>query len=157
MKRSILIVALGVAVAITGMTAGATWAQDALTVINQRQDTMKALGRANAAVRAYTEDKADLAAAQAGGAELAKTIPTIPTLFPQGTGMAEFPGTSYAKPEIWTQWDQFNEAVQRATTRANELNAALQSGDKAAVTAAFAAMGKDGCTGCHTPFRERKS
>jgi cytochrome c556 len=102
-------------------------------------------------------DKADLAAARAAGAELAKIIPQIPTLFPQKTGMAEFPGKSYAKPDIWAQWDKFVAAVNVANVKANELNAALTSGDKAAITAAFAAMGKDGCGGCHTPFRERKT
>jgi cytochrome c556 len=48
-------------------------------------------------------------------------------------------------------------AVNVANTRAIELNTALTAGDKAAITAAFAAMGKDGCTGCHTPFRQPKS
>ena len=133
------------------------WAQAANPTVTQRQDTMKAIGRAFAAVRAYTEDKGDLAAARAGGAELVKLTGNIPALFPQKTGMAEFPGTSYAKPEIWAQWQNFNEAAQRAHARVEALNAALTAGDKATITAAFQAVGKEGCTGCHQPFRQPKS
>ena len=155
MKISTVALALAVVVAAGGL--GAAMAQDAAQVIDKRQDAMKAQGKATAAIRAYTEDKGDLAAARAAGAELVKTVPQIPGLFPQKTGMAEYPGKSYAKPEIWAQWDKFVAAVTVANTRASELNAALTGGDKAAITAAFAAMGKDGCSGCHTPFRQPKS
>lgn len=155
MKASTVAFALAVAVAAGGF--GAAMAQDALQVIEKRQDAMKAQGKATAAIKNYTEGKADLAAARAAGAELVKIVPQIPGLFPQKTGMAEYPGKSYAKPDIWAQWDKFVAAVNVANVKANELNAALTSGDKAAITAAFAAMGKDGCGGCHTPFRERKT
>jgi cytochrome c556 len=162
MKRSILIVALGAAVAITGMTAGATWAQDVPTSITQRQDAMKALGRALGAVRAFTEDKGDLAAARTAGAQLTQSLATIPGLFPQKTGMAEFPGKTRAKPEIWAQWDKFNDAQKAALSQAQALNTALQGGDKAAITTALGNLARDvpgatpnpgGCGGCHGPFR----
>ena len=71
--------------------------------------------------------------------------------------MAEYPGKSYAKPAVWADWVKFNDAVKTAGDKAAALNAALASGDKSAITAAFEAMGKDGCGGCHTPFRERKT
>jgi cytochrome c556 len=155
MKATMVALAFAVTLAAGGF--GAAMAQDALQVIEKRQDTMKAQGKALAAVKAYTEDKGDIAAARAAGAGLLKTIPAIPSLFPQKTGMAEYPGKSYAKPEIWAQWDKFLAAVNAANVKATELNTALAGGDKAAVTAAFPAMGKDGCGGCHTPFREKKS
>ncbi len=81
----------------------------------------------------------------------------VPVLFPQQTGMAEYPGKSYAKPDIWAQWDKFNEAAQQAHAKAIALNAALLSGDKATITTAFEAMGKEGCGGCHRPFRQPKT
>jgi cytochrome c556 len=156
MKASTVALALAVAVAAAG-GFGTAMAQDALQVIEKRQDAMKAQGKATAAIRAYTENKGDLAAARAAGAELVKLVPQIPGLFPQKTGMAEYPGKSYAKPDIWAQWDKFVAVVNVANVKANELNAALTAGDKAAITAAFAAMGKDGCGGCHTPFRQPKT
>jgi len=157
MKSRVRLLVLGVALGGAWVGAGTTWAQDAPTVINQRQDHMKAQSKALAAVRAFTQDKGDLAAARAGGAELVRLTSNIPSLFPQKTGMAEYSGKSYAKPEIWTQWDKFNEAAKTANARAGALNTALQGGDKAAITAAFDAMGKQGCGGCHTPFRQPKT
>jgi len=141
--------------ALAGTSAG--WAQDALTIINQRQDLMKTQGRATAAIKAFVEGKGDLAAAQAGGAELVRTTTSIPSLFPQQTSMVEYPGKTYAKPDIWAQWDRFAQAANTAHERASALNAALQSGDKAAIATAFDAMGKQGCGGCHTPFRQPKT
>ena len=150
-------VTLALAFALTAGGVSVALAQDALQVIDQRQNAMKAQGKATAAIKAYTEDKGDITGARAAGAELVKIVPQIPALFPQKTGMAEYPGKSYAKPEIWAQWDKFVAQVNVANQRANELNAALAGGDKAAITAAFGAMGKDGCGGCHTPFRQPKS
>jgi cytochrome c556 len=152
-RLSIFGAALGLA--LVGASAG--WAQDANTTVNQRQDHMKAQSKALGAVKAYVEGKGDLDAARAGGAELVSLTANIPVLFPQQTGMAEYPGKSYAKPDIWAQWDKFNEAAQQAHARVVALNAALLSGDKQAVTAAYQAVGKEGCTGCHTPFRQPKT
>jgi cytochrome c556 len=158
MKSRVRVLAFGAAaVGVVCLGVGATWAQDAKAVIDQRQDTMKAQGRALAAVRAFTEDKGDLAAARAGGADLVRLTNNLPSLFPQRTGMAEYPGTSYAKPDVWAQWEKFNEAATTAHQRALALNTALQGGDKAAITAALQAMSQQGCGGCHTPFRERKT
>lgn len=157
MRAGARLVMTAAVLGIAWVGTGTAWAQDAMTIITQRQDTMKAQGKALGAVKAYTEDKGDLAAARAGGAGLVKSLPTIPSLFPQKTGMAEYPGKSYAKPEVWAQWAKFNDAVKTAGDKAAALNTALAGGDKAAITAAFAAMGKEGCGGCHTPFREKKT
>ena len=157
MKSSTIVFALAAALGIAWVGVGTTWAQDAMAIIAKRQDTMKAQGKAFGAVKAFTEGKGDLAAAQAGGAELVKLVATIPSLFAQKTGMADYPGKSYAKPEVWAQWDKFNDAVKAAQAKAEALNTALKGGDKTAITAAYGAMGKDGCGGCHTPFREKKT
>ena len=109
-----------------------------------------------AAVKAYIDDKADLASAQAAGADEVTQVAKIPDLFPKGTGMAEFPGKSYAKPAVWTDWDKFLATAKTANAKAEALNAALKGGDKAAITAAFGDMGKNGCGACHEPFREKK-
>jgi cytochrome c556 len=138
-------------------------AQHAAAVIDQRQEAMKAQGRSLGAIRAFLEDRADLRSAQAAGAQLAQSLQAVPSLFPQRTSMAEYPGKSFAKPEIWAQWDRFNAAGQAAVAQAQALNTALQGGDKAAITAALGNLARDipgttqnpgGCGGCHAPFRE---
>jgi cytochrome c556 len=157
MKRRMRLGVIGAALGFALAGISASWAQDANTVIAQRQDLMKSQGKATAAIKAYVEGKGDLAAAQAAGAELVRTTGSIPSVFPQNTGMAQYPGKSYAKPEIWAEWDRFTQAANTAHERAQALNAALQGGDKQAIAAAFEAMGKQGCGGCHTPFRQPKT
>ncbi len=157
MKSSVKLVILAAALGIAWAGPGTSYAQDALAVITKRQDAMKEQGKSTAAIKAYTEDKADLAAARAAGAQLLASMPTIPSLFPQKTSMADYPGKSYAKPEIWAQWDKFNEGVKSATAAVQTFNALLAAGDKAAITAAFGKLGGEACGVCHTPFRERKT
>jgi cytochrome c556 len=155
MKASLKWAALGALVMAAGVFAGVAHSDDAAT-LESREATMKAQGKDMTAIKAYLDDKADLASAQAAGADLVTQIPKIPNLFPKGTGMAEFPGKSYARPAIWTDWDKFTAGAKNADTKAEALNTALKGGDKAAITAAFGDMGKNGCGGCHEPFREPK-
>jgi len=157
MKRRVRlgVIAAALGIAIAGI--GASWAQDANTVIAQRQDLMKTQGRATAAIKGFLDGKNDLAAAQAASAELVRTTANIPSVFPQNTGVDQYPGKTYAKPDIWAQWNGFTQAANTAHERATALDAALQSGDKAVIASAFEAMGKQGCGGCHTPFRQPKT
>jgi cytochrome c556 len=157
MKGRIRLGIIGAAFGIAIAGIGASWAQDANTTVTERQEHMKAQGKALAAIKAYIDGKGDLDAARKGGADLVTLTANIPVMFPQQTGMAEYPGKSYAKPDIWAQWDKFGQAAQTAHARVVALNAALLSGDKQAITAAFQAAGKEGCGGCHTPFRQPKT
>ena len=148
----------GVAVAVicaAGIYAGVARSDDT-AVLDGRIAVMKAQGKDMTGIKAYIDDKADLASAQAAGADLVLQVAKIPDLFPKGTGMAEMPGKSYAKPEIWANWDKFLAQAKTANEKAVALNAALKGGDKAAITAAFGDMGKNGCGACHEPFREKK-
>jgi cytochrome c556 len=148
-------VALSALVLAVGLYAGAARSDDAAT-LDTRIATMKAQGKDLGAIKAFTEDKGDLAAAQAAGADLVTQVAKIPDLFPKNTGMTAFPGKSYAKDAIWTDWDKFLAAAKTAKEKAEALNVALKGGDKAAITAAFGDMGKNGCGTCHEPFREKK-
>jgi cytochrome c556 len=148
----------GVTVAVVlaaGIYAGVARSDDT-TVLDGRIAVMKAQGKDMTGIKAYIDDKADLASAQAAGADLVLQVAKIPDLFPKGTGMAEMPGKSYAKADIWTNWDKFLAQAKTAADKAAALNTALKGGDKAAITAAFGDMGKNGCGACHEPFREKK-
>jgi cytochrome c556 len=155
MKPSTKWVAVAGIVLAAGLYADAARADDA-AIVDSRQATMKAQGKDMTAIKAYIDDKADLASAQAAGADLPTQVAKIPDLFPKGTGMAEFPGKSYAKPAVWTDWDKFTAQAKTAADKSAALNAALKGGDKAAITAAFGDMGKNGCGACHEPYREKK-
>ena len=157
MTRRIRLGVIGAAFGIALAGIGASWAQDATTTIDQRQNLMKEQGKAMAAIKAFVDGKGELPAAQAAGAELTRTTTNIPSAFPQNTSLTQYPGKTYAKPEIWAEWDRFTQAANNAHERATALAAALQGGDKQAIAAAFEAMGKQGCGGCHTPFRQPKT
>jgi cytochrome c556 len=149
-----LTVALVLAVAVAASGFGTAIAQDALQVIERRQGLMKQQGRDIAAVKALLDDKGDQAAAQAGADDLLRTIPQIPAAFPQRTSSADYPGKTRAKPAIWAEWDKFTGAQQTALAKAQALDAAVKTGNKVTIQAAFDDMGRNGCGGCHTPFRE---
>ena len=147
---------LGAAAAI--IVAGATGfavAQDKETVLKNRQATMKEQGKDLGSIKDYLDGKADLAQAQAGAANLTQTTKKIPQLFPAGTGGPSPDGDYVAKPEIWTDWTKFLDAQKTAATKADALLVAVNGGDKAAIQAAFDDLGKNGCGGCHTTFREK--
>jgi len=149
-------IALAVAIVAGSVYSGSARAQDAAAQTEARQAFMKSQAKDLGAIKAYIDGKGDLAAAQAGAADLVTRIAKVPTLFPKGTSMADLPGKSYAKPAIWTEMDKFNAGAKAAQTKAEALNAAVKGGDMNAITAAFGDMGKNGCGGCHEPYREKK-
>jgi cytochrome c556 len=156
MKLSRSILGLGaLLLVLAGVGAGTGLAQDAMKVVQDRQAVMKEQGKALGAVKAYLDGKGDLAQAQTGASELSQTVRKIPALFPAGTGMEQFPGKSGAKPAIWTDQAKFQEAAQNAQAKIDALAAAVKGGEKAAIEAAFNDLGKNGCGGCHTTFREK--
>jgi cytochrome c556 len=154
MKSIKVLVALGIALT-TGVFASIARSDDAAAVDN-RQSVMKAQGKDMTAIKAYIDGKADLASAQTAGADLVAQVDKVPELFPKGTSMTEFPGKSYARPVIWTDWDKFGAVAKTASSDAAALDKALKAGDKTAITAAFGDMGKNGCGACHEPYREKK-
>jgi cytochrome c556 len=147
--------AVSAVVLVAALLSAAAHADDA-AVIDNRQSVMKAQGKDMTAIKAYIDDKADLTSAQGAGADLVVQVGKIPDIFPKGTGMDEFPGKSYAKPAIWTEWDKFSAQSKTSADKAAALDKALKGGDKAAITAAFGDMGKNGCGACHEPYREKK-
>jgi cytochrome c556 len=151
-KFRVMVAAL--AIVSTGV-AGIAPAQDKDTVLKNRQATMKEQGADLQKVKAYIDGKGDLAQAKAGAADLTQTTKKIPELFPPGTDGPNPTGDYVAKPVIWTDWNKFLEAQKTAAAKADALAVAVNGGDKAAIEAAFADLGKNGCGGCHTNFREK--
>ena len=106
------------------------------------------------AVKSYLDGKGDEAKAAAAVGDLKATMAKIPDVFPQGTDQPSPDGKFAPKPAVWSDWNGFLAARDTAATKADALAGALQGGDKAAVQAAFADLGKNGCGGCHGKFRE---
>lgn len=148
-------VAIGAMIVALGWGAAGVFAQDKAAIINDRQETMKSQGRALAAAKGFSEGRVDQADAITAVTQLIKTTSTLIDKFPPGTGMAEFPGKSGAKPTIWTEWDKFKEAPKAAIAQEEKLLADIKEGDKAAAGKQAGATWDDGCQVCHRSYREK--
>ncbi len=145
-------VALAVGVGAVGVAA-----QDKLAQIQTRRETMKHQGADFKAIQDYVKGAGDQAAAEKAIADLEAIAPKIVTLFPPGTGLDAFPGKTGAKPAIWQEWDKFKAIPPELLADEEKLAAAIKTGDKAAIGAQLANTGKNGCSTCHTPYREKLS
>ena len=140
------------AAALCASAATAVAAEDGTAAFQKREEVMKQLGRpfylgVGKAVRGLTPLGPDAVDAAEKVAATAKSLD--PALFPAGSDVS----TSKMKPEIVTQKEritQLSEAVRKA---ADGLVVALKSGDKAAISAAYAAT-NDACNACHKDFRK---
>ena len=74
----------------------------------------------------------------------------IEAMFPAGSG----DGKTKAKAAVWDKWDDFKAAADKAGAAAEEFGAAMSSGDKGQMAAAFKKLGGS-CKGCHDDFRSR--
>ncbi len=132
-------------------------AADAKTVIEARQKAMKDLGGHMKAINDFVEKgEGDAAKVAEHGKAIAETSKVIPQVFPDGTSLSDTHGVKTgAKPEIWTDRPGFDAAAATLGDKAGALVAAAEGGDKQAITAAFADLGKEGCGGCHSKFRQK--
>jgi cytochrome c556 len=154
MGSSLKLFALGavLTVSLAGISGPAP-AQDAAAIVKQRQDSMRQQSRDLRAIKEFADGKGEQSAAVAAAAELTRTVPKIPDLFPPGTGMAPPEGKFRPKPEVWTQWNKFLAVNKTVVEEVNVLDAAVKSGDKQRITAAFTKL--NGCDACHDDFREK--
>jgi len=130
-------------------------AQDKETVIKNREALMKGQGKDLGSVKAYIDGKGDQAQAEAGATSLTQSIKKIPDAFPVGTGGPDSEGKYATKPVIWADWNKFIDAQKIAASKADVLLAAVKSGNKTTIEAAFGDLGKSGCGACHETFREK--
>jgi len=139
---------------LTGQAAAAD-----MSVIEKRKDTMKkVVGMNLGIVKNFVKDGKGSAADVGKAADaLVAVAATIPALFPKGTGRPDVDAkTTRALPDIWKDWAKFEAAAKTLGAEAAKLSVVAAKGDKKAIAAQFAATGKIGCGGCHTPFRGKK-
>jgi cytochrome c556 len=143
---------------VTMITVGAAvgWAQDKEAVVSARQAAMKQEGPNLRAISDYANDKGtDQATAIAKTQELLALSDKLIDLWPVGTSSKDMPGKSNAKPEIWTDMEKFKALYVGQKKAEQDLLAAVQKGDKPAVQAAVANVGKGSCSACHGTYREK--
>ena len=148
---------LTLAVAAVGIAAATVvLAQDepkATGVAAVRQATMKANGAHMAAIKAILTEYPQLITAVEFHAEAIKEAAEYtPAMFPSGSDQQP----TAALPVIWTDQAGFQAAAEKAEGLAEKLTEAAKGGDAQATLAAFTALGKEGCGGCHETFRKKQ-
>lgn len=134
------------------LIAGAAFAEGDRTDPNAkaRSDLMRTIGKNTGILGDMAGGKSayDAAAAEAAKAAIIEASAGIEAAFKE-QGAAD--PASEAKPEIWTNWDEF-------LKDAGALNAAATALDVASVETIGAGMGAIGgaCKDCHTEFRAKK-
>jgi len=121
-------------------------------IIKERQAAMKANGGAMKAIKAIVEANGSAADVAAPAQKIADTAAKIPDLFPKGSDTG---ADTAAKPEIWTNWADFQSKAGDLKTQADLLVAAAQSGDLATVKAQFEKVG-GACGACHKAYKVAK-
>lgn len=114
--------------------------------VKARMELMKSVGAAAKTLGGMAGDKApfDAAAAEAAKAAMIAAAADIPAKF---EAQASDP-VSEAKPEVWTNWDDF-------VAKGAALKAAAEAMDASTLEGVKAGMGAIGgtCKDCHTTYR----
>lgn len=140
----------------SGFAAGVV-AQDKAAAVKERQDTMKR----QAGDLKYIADFAkgvsgDQATAVQKAEDLHSLSAKLPSLFPPGTSNADLPDAkTYAKPNIWTDQDNFKAIIARLPGLEQGLVDAVKTGQKPQILAAIGNLGKNGCGACHSTYRAK--
>jgi cytochrome c556 len=154
MRFGVIVAALA---AVLGLGVAAGVAQDKEAAIKQRQAFMKNQAEELKVIQAYIKGEGDQTAALAKATELAANASKIPSLFPEGTSIEQFPDKTRAKPDIWANWDKFKAVPVALQSETQKLEAAVKEGNKQGAAEALAATGKNACNTCHDTFRASRS
>jgi cytochrome c556 len=157
MRSTVALVAAIAAAGFVTIAVPASSADLGGSVLKLRQDVMKEHGADMKAINEALEAASfDPAAVQQAAARLEDRVQNLHYLFAEGSGMDDNIGKSAAKADIWGQWDKFVQASDVMEDEAAKFTQVAAAGDKDAIMAAFGELGKNGCGGCHSPFRQKQ-
>jgi cytochrome c556 len=148
---------LGIAMAgIVGIAAGVS-AQDKAAVVKERQDTMKRQGGDLKYIADFAKGvSGDQATAVQKAEDLHSLSGKLLALFPPGTSDTDLPDAkTYAKPNIWTDQDNFKAIIAKLPPSEQGLIDAVKKGEKPMILAAIGNLGKNGCGACHSTYRAK--
>lgn len=141
--KAVLAAALGLVV----MSAGG-YAYAQADAIKARKDGFQVFRVSAGAIKKVVDDNGPASAAVAPAEAIAAQAGKQLQHFPAGSDK----GDTKAKPEIWTNWAQFEAGMKDLEAKATAVATAAKAGDIAAVKAGFGAMGA-ACGTCHKAFR----
>src|SRR5206468_3882074 len=107
MRSSLKLLALAAVLSLGVATMPGALAADKEQVLKDRATLMKEQGADMGAVKGFIDGKNDLAKAEAGAADLTKTMAKIPDVFPAGTDGPAPDGKYATKPTVWSDAKDF--------------------------------------------------
>ena len=140
---------LAIAVTVMSMPVEKADAQSELVkLVTERQGLMFDMQTAYWALFEVNADKStDLVKAVEGAETINEAIEMFVDLLPAGTAQGEVPG-SRAKPDIWTQPGEFNDAVQALMDANTSIIESARSGNLDEFKQRFDAVAR-ACVACH--------
>lgn len=150
--------AAGAILLASSLGAAAFAADEPANVIKYRQAFMKANGAHITMIAAVMKGEISWTDELAGHAHaMHEQSKHLLRLFPEGTGKGDTEVESTALPVIWEKWSDFETAANTFQEESGKLVEVIDGGgDPAAIGAQLGALGKNGCSGCHDTFREKK-
>jgi cytochrome c556 len=144
-KRFVIWCAIAPALVVT-ISAAAMTATDA---IKQRQMAMEGVrdGIMTLGAIAKSEQPFDAEVVQASAAKIADHLAKAAELFPEGSDAGEV--QTWAKPEIWTDREHFDETLESTRQAAVDLQSVTEA---EAFPPALGKLG-NGCKSCHDVYR----
>ena len=144
--------ALFVAAALAGVSAAAFAQQKPEDIIKYRQSALFLMGQHFGPIAAMAQGKIpfdkDAAARSAAIAEFMSKLPW--DRFPAGTDQ----GNTKAKPEIWSNMDDFKAKAEKMQSEVAKLAQVAKGGDFNAFKAQVGETGKS-CKACHDEYRNK--
>ena len=161
MKRFMLGTIAGVTLAVVGVIAldTAPAAADG-HVIKDRIDLMRkgVLGNFKVIKKFAKSGEGSIADVEKAAKGVQAAAAKVPALFPKGTGRPDVDDKkTRALAKIWDDWATFEKANNAMASHAGAVAMAAAKGDADGVKKSFGMMGKEGCGGCHKPFRGPKA
>ena len=143
--RRVIVVAAAVAVTAAAMTA--------TEAIKKRQKAMEGVGEGMKALAAIAkkEQPFDAGVVQANAAKIADHLAEAAALFPEGSDAGDV--QTWAKPEIWTDRENFDTIMKASHQAAVDLQSVTEA---EAFPPALGALG-NGCKSCHDLYRLPKN
>jgi cytochrome c556 len=140
-------IAVSVVVTVSAMAVTGTEA------IKQRQEEMEGIGDAMGRLGAIAkqEQPFDVEVVRNSAVSIAEHLGKAAQLFPEGSDLGDV--QTWAKPEIWTDREHFDETLERARQAAVELQSVTEAENF------LPALGKLGnaCKSCHDTYRLPKN
>jgi len=148
MKRSLILLALGAALALPVLMAPAPVSAQGKTAV---QSERTKLMRSNMGSLKKIGGAKDTASAAAAARAIAANAKMLQSKWPAGSGG----GASRATPAIWQNMADVKARLSGLEAAANNVVQVATSGDLAAVKKAFGAV-RGACGGCHKAYRGPK-